>query len=121
MAARNQGITQTYNRFHDQAELSAEILEMRQLHVEMDRAVATAYGWNDLDLTHGFRETKQGIRFTMSESARREVLDRLLALNHQRHAEEVAAGLHDKKTNKAVGAKRGRKKKDSGGQTAMDL
>ncbi len=42
--------------------------------------------------------TKQGERFTLSEPARREVLDRLLALNHQRHAEELAAGLHEEKS-----------------------
>ena len=56
----------------------------------MDQAVAAAYGWQDIDLGHGFHETKQGIRYTISEAARREVLDRLLALNHQRHAEEEA-------------------------------
>ncbi len=55
----------------------------------MDNAVAASYGWDDLDLGHGFHETKQGIRFTISESARREVLARLLKLNHERYAEEV--------------------------------
>jgi hypothetical protein len=50
-----------------------------------------------LDLGHGFHPTKQGERYTISEPARRIVLDRLLALNHQRYQEEVAAGLHDKK------------------------
>lgn len=50
--------------------------------------------------THGFHQTKQGIRFTISEAARREVLDRLLRLNHERYKEEVAAGLHDKGTKK---------------------
>jgi hypothetical protein len=68
----------------------------------MDAAVAAAYGWHDLDLGHGFHETKQGTRYTISEAARREVLDRLLALNHARYAEEVAAGLHDR------GAKKGK-------------
>ena len=68
----------------------------------MDRAVIVAYGWDDLALDHGFHVTKQGIRFTISEAARREVLDRLLALNHARYAEEVAAGLHAKKTAKAA-------------------
>ena len=62
----------------------------------MDKAVAAAYGWSDLDLGHGFHEAKQGPRFTLSESARREVLARLLKLNHERYAEEVAQGLHDK-------------------------
>jgi hypothetical protein len=57
----------------------------------MDQAVAAAYGWNDLDLGHGFHDTKQGVRYTVSEPARRELLDRLLALNHQRYAQKVQA------------------------------
>ena len=84
----------------------------------MDKAVATAYGWQDLDLGHGFHETKQGIRFTISETARREVLDRLLALNHQRHAEEEAEKAAQPVSESA---KRGRKPKDTGGQITMDL
>jgi hypothetical protein len=59
--------------------------------------VASAYGWSDLDLGHGFHATKQGERYTLSETARRTVLDRLFALNYQRYAEELKAGLHDKK------------------------
>ena len=45
--------------------------------VEIDKSVATTYGWTDLNLGHGFHETKQGIRFTISEAARREVLGQL--------------------------------------------
>ena len=60
-----------------------------------DHAVAAAYGWTDLVLGHGFHETKQGVRYTISESARIEVLDRLLALNHERYEEEVRQGLHE--------------------------
>ena len=47
-------------------------------------------------MSHGFHETVQGERFTISKAARRTVLDRLLALNHQRYAEEIQAGLHEK-------------------------
>ena len=93
MLDRQEGLTKTYNRFHDPDEPTADIQKLRDLHVEMDNAVAAAYGWADLDLGHGFHETKQGIRFTISESARREVLGRLLKLNHERYAEEVAQGL----------------------------
>jgi hypothetical protein len=67
----------------------------------MDHAVAAAYGWHDLTLGHDFHATPQGVRFTVSEAARRELLSRLLALNHQRYAEEVAAGLHEKDKTKA--------------------
>lgn len=97
MATRREGLTKTYNRFHNPEEASGEIQELRQLHVEMDKAVATAYGWTDLDLAHGFHETKQGVRYTISEPARSEVLARLLTLNHERYAEEVTQGLHEKK------------------------
>lgn len=111
MLNRKEGFTKTYNRFHDQDEHSEDIERLRALHVEMDQAVAAAYGWSDLDLGHGFHVTKQGERYTLSESARRNVLDRLLALNHQRYEEEVKAGLHDKK-----GAKR-KEKPQKGGST----
>ena len=54
-------------------------------------AVAAAYDWTGLDLGHGFHQTKQGIRYTISEAARRNVLDRLLALNHERYGAEQSA------------------------------
>jgi hypothetical protein len=76
----------------------------------MDEAVARAYGWEDLRLEHGFHETKQGLRYTISETARREVLDRLLLLNHERHEEEVRAGLWDEKTGKPKKGKVGQQK-----------
>jgi hypothetical protein len=96
MRARQEGMTRTYNRFHDPTETAADIVRLRALHAEMDQSVATAYGWNDLDLAHSFHETAQGVRYTISGEARREVLDRLLALNFKRYEEEVREGLHDK-------------------------
>lgn len=96
MINRQEGLTKTYNRFHQLKETCDDIQMLRDLHIEMDNAVAAAYGWEDLDLGHGFHETKQGIRFTISEAARREVLSRLLKLNHERYVEEVRQGLHDK-------------------------
>jgi hypothetical protein len=116
MQTRQQGLTKTYNRFHDPTCTDPDIQTLRDLHIQMDKAVAAAYGWHDLisprspgrgaggeGLNHDFHDTKQGLRFTISETARREILDRLLALNHQRYAEEVALGLHDKKKGKGKG------------------
>lgn len=118
MLAEQQGLTKTYNRFHSPDDREAAMINLRRLHVEMDQAVAAAYNWQDLNLGHSFHETKQGIRYTISESARREVLDRLLTLNHQRNADEEA----EAKANPiAAPAKRGRKPRDAGGQIAMDL
>ena len=111
MHSQEEGLTATYNRFHDPEESSANIQKLRDLHVEIDKAVAAAYGWDDLDLAHGFHETKQGTRFTISEEARREVLQRLLKLNHERYEEEVKQGLHDKKRKKTKAASTRNKKK----------
>lgn len=94
--------------------------KLRDLQVEMDKAVIKAYGWGDLDLRHGFYETKQGIRFTISEAARREVLARLLKLNHERYEEEVRQGLHDKK-GKTVKASSGRGRKSAGSLRSTPL
>jgi hypothetical protein len=113
MQTRGEGLTKTYNRFHNPNETAADIEKLRRLHTEMDNAVAAAYGWQDLHLEHGFHDTKQGIRYTLSETARREVLDRLLELNHQRYAEEVEAGLHDKKAKKTAATARTRQKKQT--------
>lgn len=105
------GFTKIYNRLHDPADITQDIARLRQLNGLMDNAVAAAYGWQDLDLGHGFHETGQGIRYTISEAARREVLTRLLQLNYQRYAEEVKLGLHEKKRRSKGAGGQGRKKK----------
>jgi len=48
MVRNNEGLTSTYNRFHDPAETSSGLLELRRLHDEMDQAVLNAYGWSDV-------------------------------------------------------------------------
>lgn len=96
MVARGMGLTATYARFHDPSLRSQDLEAFRAHHVRLDHAVAAAYRWTGLDFGHGFHETKQGTRFTISESARRIILDQLLALNHERYQEEVRAGLRDK-------------------------
>ena len=115
MKERQEGLTTTYNRFHAESETAADIQHLRELHIEMDQAVAAAYGWHDLDLGHGFHETKQGRRFTISEPARREVLDRLLQLNHERYVEEVKQGLHAKGQQKKAKRPKVRKGNGTGG------
>ena len=107
MMARNEGLTKTYNRFHDPNENSPDIVRLRELHDEMDLDVLTAYGWNDLaeriasdpeaTARHLTDETEddhkyQG-RYFWPARIRDEVLARLLALNGQRAEAERMAGL----------------------------
>jgi hypothetical protein len=93
MLAENQGLTATYNRFHLPDQTSEAINQLRNQHQSLDAAVIAAYGWSDIDLDYDFRVTDEGLRFTFSEPARIEILDRLLELNHERHAQEVATGV----------------------------
>jgi len=122
MRSNNEGLTKTYNHFHDPDEKRDDFQHLRELHVEMDQAVAIAYGWTDFDLDHGFHDTKQGVRFTISEAARREVLQRLLKLNHERYAEEEKQGLHGKKgTAKRTAAKKTTSKPAKEESTLFDM
>jgi len=54
MVSNSEGLTSTYNRFHDPSEISPELHELRHLHDEMDQAVLAAYGWSDVDTACGF-------------------------------------------------------------------
>jgi predicted secreted protein len=97
----------------------------------MDKAVAAAYGWGravdsgqlsvgseePLELGHDFHETAQGVRFTVSESARREILSRLLKLNHERYEEEQKAGVKEESGKKKE--KKVKKVKSNAGQMGL--
>lgn len=111
LISRQIGITNAYNIFHNPTERDQEISTFRDLRRAMDAAVVSAYGWNDLDLQHGFHEVpylpeSDRVRFTISEAARAEVLRRLSELNRQRHAQEVEAGSHNAEKRSASGRKR---------------
>jgi len=95
------GLTNLYNRFHDDNERDPCIEKLRVLQRDIDSSIANSYGWHDLNLEHGFHEVpylpeNDRVRFTISDAARIEVLQRLSKLNHLRYQEELAAGLHVK-------------------------
>jgi len=160
MVANNEGLTSTYNRFHDPAETSSGLLELRRLHGVMDQTVLAAYGWSDVSTACGFGldyldseedaqlpdELQERInsgelffwdaagaldfqgqlqaygaitgrrklpwRYRWPDAVRDDVLARLLALNAERYAEEVALGLHSK------GGKKPAKDPSAGGKRA---
>lgn len=88
----NIGLTSLYNRFNDPSESSHSIKKLRELQVTVDRAVVLAYGWDDSSVSHGFCDTKQGVRFTLSTDCRRQILHSLLELNHERHEKGIKTG-----------------------------
>jgi len=87
---RKLGLTKVYNLFHAPTCHDADIAELRRLHAAMDTAVAAAYGWDNLALRHDFYGDGKETRYTLHPDAKGDVLRRLLALNHERHAEQEA-------------------------------
>ncbi|MCG8599023.1 MAG: hypothetical protein MI807_02675, partial [Verrucomicrobiales bacterium] len=103
MIRNDEGLTKTYNRFHDPGETMPDILRLRELHAEMDRAVLDAYGWTDIPTDCEFLldyeideeewgNRKKPYRYRWPDEIRGEVLARLLELNAARAAEESHAG-----------------------------
>ena len=115
MVRNNEGLTKTYNRFHDPYEDDPEIVKLRDLHTAMDRAVLDAYGWTDVSTDCDFLldyeideaewgKRKKPYRYRWPNEVRDDILARLLELNAQRAAEEARAGKgkspSKRKTNK---------------------
>jgi hypothetical protein len=103
MVRNDDGLTKTYNRFHDPYESDPAIVRLRELHTEMDRAVLAAYRWDDVPtdceflLDYEIDEAEWGnkkkpYRYRWPDEVRDEVLARLIALNAERAQEEQRSG-----------------------------
>jgi len=101
MVARNEGLTKTYNRFHNPSDRAADIQRLRELHHNLDLAVLRAYGWDDLAARAApeflTEDTEPDHRYQgrlfWPAPFRDEVLARLLDLNRARAEEERRLGI----------------------------
>ena len=112
MVGNDDGLTETYNRFHDPYEHDAGIKRLRELHAEMDQATLCTYGWDDIPteceflLDYEIDDEEWGnklkpYRYRWPDDVHDEVLARLVALNGERAAADQRSG--------AAAAKRGRR------------
>ncbi|WDV32062.1 hypothetical protein OIM90_14265 [Streptomyces sp. AD16] len=97
METRHLGLTKLYNLIHDPSVKDGDIESIRQIHRTIDEAVAETYGIPDMNLRHGFHETRQGIRYTIAPAWSVEALDFLLSLNHEMMQEETKVGRNPQK------------------------
>jgi len=123
MLKMNLGLTKTYNLFHEKnltidhvkqaskqeddicKQAFIDILNLRDLHKQMDEKVIQAYGWVGINLDHDFYEVdylpeNDRIRYTISHDSRKQILKKLLELNHRIYEKELKDGLHKKNTKK---------------------
>lgn len=73
-----------------------EIQIMHSIQVECGMAGASAYGWNDIILNHGFYDLEflpenDRHRYTACREVRKEIMSRLLKLNNTCHQQEIGA------------------------------
>ena len=117
------GLTKVYNLFHDRSlnnntniwlkkylqkyngisypEIKDSINKLRYLQSCLDNLLLLAYGWSDIKLMHDFYDLEflsgnDNIRFTIHPDARKEILKRLLLLNHQLYEDEEVGRTNNK-------------------------
>ncbi|WP_386069786.1 Eco57I restriction-modification methylase domain-containing protein [Tahibacter sp. UC22_41] len=83
---RGVGLTDIYNLFHAEDEMSPDILQLRRFHEQLNVTVIAAYGWADVPANMGFFPVERfpkgkNFRFTLPDTTRRELLHRLIRLN----------------------------------------
>jgi hypothetical protein len=122
----DEGLTKTYNRFHDPSERDPGVSKLRELHTAMDRAALDAYGWSDIQTGCKFLldyeideeewgDKKKPYRYRWPDHVRDEVLARLLELNAERAREEARSGAAlTKRREKTAAAKHEPKESDTG-------
>jgi hypothetical protein len=101
MLKNGEGLTATYNRFHDPDERGDDVVMLRRFHDALDRAVLDAYGWSDIGTEPEFLATHRDEeeddaghkratrwRYRWPDDVRDRVLARLLAVNAERAAAE---------------------------------
>jgi hypothetical protein len=101
MTEANIGLTELYNMFHKpnlKADnvLQSDILHLRDLHRNLDKIVLEAYNWSEIPLMHDFYQMEylpenDRIRLSVHPDARKEILKRLLAMNHKKYNEEIVS------------------------------
>lgn len=95
------GMTDVMNAINAPTNTDPTVIELRQVLADIDTAVATAFGWTDLEIIYDFRSfgggsTKDNWRWAVADKTTVGILDRLTKLNRQRYEQEVEKGLHGK-------------------------
>ena len=100
MVSHNKGMTKFYNDFHEPSIRDTEIEKFRSFQIRLNDEVLAAYGFDDIDPQYGFHQVAylpdgKNTRFTVSETAREELLHRLAMLNKERHEQEDGSKKKD--------------------------
>lgn len=120
-AERNAGMTDAMNAVHSRSVTDAKIAELRHFMEQVDRGVAAAYDWLNLDTCHDFRDEVDAegaavVRRGLSGASRDQALTALIELNRERFESEQASAPAAKPR-----ASKGRAKATPAAQGALAL
>jgi len=137
MIQNNEGLTKTYNHFHNPNETSHEILELRRLHGVMDRTVLNAYDWTKLNPDTGFvlesedtasedmesgRTRPRKYRYRWTDETQDDILAGLLELNRTRaEGEAQSSNSAPKHKNAGKGGRKSAQSTTVTGATLFDI
>ncbi len=84
------GLTDFNKMFHDSKERDSRVDHIRNILISIDGQMAASYKWLDIEMEHDFfpqdhLPESDGVRFTLSDGNKSEILDRLTQLNNARH------------------------------------
>jgi Eco57I restriction-modification methylase/MmeI, target recognition domain len=120
MVDTDRGLTKFYNQLTKPDCTEPRIVELRQLHREMDHAVFAAYGWEDIEvppyITPTTPEEEKALKAFQDE-----IIDRLFVLNAERAKEEKLAGAGSKRTKGKGKNKATTKRKKTGNKNQLGL
>lgn len=93
MRSDQKGMTSFYNDFHNPEFRRQDIERCREIQVSLNEAVLEAFDLKEIDLELGFHEVGylpagRNTRFTMSEKARRNILNSLCEINRLRYIDQ---------------------------------
>ena len=103
MRVEQKGLTSFYNNFHSPEFRRQDIGRCREIQASLNEAVLEAYSLDQIDLELDFHEVGylpegKNTRFTMSEKARRKVLDGLSEMNKSRYLEQEERKVSEHRT-----------------------
>ena len=78
---RDIGFTDFLNLINSPDAIDDDLVSYRKELMKLDEDVCSAFGITDIEFEHDFIETSQSIRFTLSDSCKYELIERLIKIN----------------------------------------
>lgn len=84
MLRNKMGATKLYNLYNDQKIQTPEMIQLRELHHCLDKAVLDSYGWGSIKLEYEYQVIWNKTKLSFTEEVKDKILEKLYLLNKER-------------------------------------